>query len=155
MLFDLAFSLQNLSRIKKKKKKKNSPVPRKLVRSFLSTTKAFKKEKVFDNPVNNVTIKLLKTGAGWQQFIPRQGLQSRGPVCRRYQLLENPERSFEECLSPPQDSPSSPRTVEPQRNRSLTTALQRGQNSTFFVWSKPQWWPIPGTTALELHFPPC
>lgn len=45
MLFDLLFSLQNLTEIKKKKIKNNGPVPQKLVRSSLSTTEAFKKKR--------------------------------------------------------------------------------------------------------------
>lgn len=82
-----------------------------------------------------------KNGAMWQQFISRQGLGSHGPVCRRYQLFENPERSLEECPSPPQDSASSLRMVEPRRTRALTTASQERQNCTFCLMSHSVGWP--------------
>lgn len=68
MLFDLPFSLQNFTEIKK-----NRPVLQKLVRSSLSTTEAFKKKKVFDNLVNNVTIKLLKLVLGGSNLFCGRG----------------------------------------------------------------------------------
>ena len=52
-------------------------------------------------------IKLLKLVPGGSNLFWSRGWRAEAPVCRRYQLLGNPEQSLEECLSPPQDSPSS------------------------------------------------
>lgn len=52
-------------------------------------------------------IKLLKLVPGGSNLFWSRGWRAEAPVCRRYQLLGNLEQSLEECLSPPQDSPSS------------------------------------------------
>lgn len=119
MLFDLPSSPPRY-----KKKKTCSSAASKVI--FIHHANALKKEKVFDNPVNNVTIKKPKSGVGSWQFISRRSLESQSPVCGRYQLLEKPERSLEKCLPPPQENlpPSSPRIVEPHRVRLLSRALQ-------------------------------
>lgn len=80
MLFDLLFPPHEI--------KKNTPVLHKLVRSSLSTTEAFKKKKVFDNVMNNVTIKLKLVLAGSNLF-PERGRRGTALFARDIKQLKN------------------------------------------------------------------
>lgn len=99
-------------------------------------------------------IKLLKLVPGGSNLFWSWGWRAEAPVCWRYQLLGNPEPSLEECLCPPQDSPSASEDVGATEEQFADNGLTGRKEICFFPLSnKPQWLANLGMSALQLFFP--